>query len=168
MVLWEKSRPCARMQDALDENERNNSSIASWLKSDKITKVIIVKFDKFDETFIVIYAVKVQRSLAPLSWFPGSRKPTVHVHQCCKFQSYMRRAEDCMPSPMKFTSEIYIAWTTFLGSTTTAPHGPRLWRLTLTAYYDMLTWVLMVLIYFSCQFIIKAHVPVDCTWCTYI
>ena len=37
----------------------------------------------------------------------------------------MRRAEDCMPSPMKFTSEIYIAWTTFLGSTTTAPHGPR-------------------------------------------
>ena len=26
-----------------------------------------------------------------------------------------------MPSPMKFTSEIYIAWTTFLGSTTTAP-----------------------------------------------
>ena len=37
----------------------------------------------------------------------------------------MRRAEDCMPSPMKFTSEIYIAWTTFLGSTTTASHGPR-------------------------------------------
>ena len=27
-----------------------------------------------------LYAVKVQRSLAPLSWFPGSRKPTAHVH----------------------------------------------------------------------------------------
>ena len=27
------------------------------------------------------YAVRVQRSLAPLSWFPGSRKPTAHVHQ---------------------------------------------------------------------------------------
>ena len=66
------------------------------------------------------YAVNVQRSLAPLSWFPGSRKPTAHVHQCCRFQSY-GRAEDCMPSPMKFTSEVYIAWTTFLGSTTTAP-----------------------------------------------
>ena len=36
------------------------------------------------------YAVKVQRSLAPLSWFPGSRKPTAHVHQCCRFQSYAK------------------------------------------------------------------------------
>ena len=81
-----------------------------------------------------LYAVKVQRSLAPLSWFPGSRKPTAHMHQCCRFQSYAK-SEDCMPSPMKFTSEIYIAWTTFLGSTTTAPHGPRCDGLTLTAYY---------------------------------
>ena len=37
-----------------------------------------------------LYAVKVQRSLAPLSWFPGSRKPTAHVHQCCRFQSYAK------------------------------------------------------------------------------
>ena len=42
----------------------------------------------------------------------------------------MRRAEDCMPSRMKLTSEIYEAWTTFLGSTTT----DELWRRTLTAY----------------------------------
>ena len=35
-----------------------------------------------------------------------------------------------MPSRMKFTSEIYKAWTTFLGSTTT----DGLWCLTLTAY----------------------------------
>ena len=34
------------------------------------------------------YAVKAQTSLAPLSWFPGSRIPTAHVHQCCRFQSY--------------------------------------------------------------------------------
>ena len=36
------------------------------------------------------YAVKFQRSLAPLSWFPGSCKPTAHVHQCCRFQSYAK------------------------------------------------------------------------------
>ena len=35
----------------------------------------------------------------------------------------MRRAENCMPSRIKFTSEIYKAWTTFLGSTTTAPRS---------------------------------------------
>ena len=34
------------------------------------------------------YAVKAQTSLAPLSWFPSSHKPTAHVHQCCRFQSY--------------------------------------------------------------------------------
>ena len=36
----------------------------------------------------LLYAVKAQTSLAPLSWFPGSRIPTAHVHQCCRFQSY--------------------------------------------------------------------------------
>ena len=35
-----------------------------------------------------IYAVNAQTSLAPLSWFPGSRIPTAHVHQCCRFQRY--------------------------------------------------------------------------------
>ena len=29
-------------------------------------------------------------SVAPLSWFPGSRIPTAHVHQCCRFQSYAK------------------------------------------------------------------------------
>ena len=48
----------------------------------------------------------------------------------------MRRAEDCMPSPMKFTSEIYIAWTAFLGSHDNGPPRTTLWRLTLTAYCD--------------------------------
>ena len=37
---------------------------------------------------LTIYAVKAQTSLAPLSWFPGSRKPTAHVHQCCRFSEY--------------------------------------------------------------------------------
>ena len=61
------------------------------------------------------YAVKVQRSLAPLSRFPGSHIPTAHEQECCRFQSYANSVR----SPMKFTSEIDIAWTTFLGSTTT-------------------------------------------------
>ena len=74
----------------------------------------------------VQYAVKVQRSLAPLSRFRGSHITTAHEQECCRFQSYAKS----VPSPMKFTSEIYKAWTTFLRSTTTE----ALWRMTLTAY----------------------------------
>ena len=48
------------------------------------------------------YAVKVQRSLAPLSRFPGSHITTAHEQQCCRFQSYAKT----VPSPMKFISEI--------------------------------------------------------------
>ena len=63
-----------------------------------------------------LYAVKAQTSLAPLSWFPGSRIPTAPVHQCCRFQSYAKsRKLHAIPY------DIYKAWTTFLGSTTTAP-----------------------------------------------
>ena len=40
---------------------------------------------------------------------------TAHEQQCCRFQSYAKT----VPSPMKLTSEIDKAWTTFLGSTTT-------------------------------------------------
>ena len=76
------------------------------------------------------YAVKVQRSLAPLSRFRGSHIPSAHEQQCCRFQSYVNSVR----SPMKFTSEIYIAWTTFLGSTTT---DHELWRRTLTAYISL-------------------------------
>ena len=61
------------------------------------------------------YAVKVQRSLAPLSRFRGSHIPSAHEQECCRFQSYANSVR----SPMKFTREIDIAWTTFLGSTTT-------------------------------------------------
>ena len=48
------------------------------------------------------YAVKVQRSLAPLSRFRGSHNTTAHEQQCCRFQSYAKS----VPSPIKLTSEI--------------------------------------------------------------
>ena len=38
----------------------------------------------------VLYAVKVQRSLALLSRFRGSHILTAHEQECCRFQSYMR------------------------------------------------------------------------------
>ena len=65
-----------------------------------------------------LYAVKAQTSLAPLSRFRGSHITTAHEQQCCRFQSYAKT----VPSPMKLTSEIDKAWTTFLGSATT-DHG---------------------------------------------
>ena len=54
---------------------------------------------------VVVYAVKVKRSLAPLSQFRGSHIPSAHEQECCRFQSYANSVR----SPMKFTSEIYIA-----------------------------------------------------------
>ena len=36
----------------------------------------------------LVYAVKAQTSLAPLSRFRGSHVTTAHAHQCCTFQSY--------------------------------------------------------------------------------
>ena len=57
------------------------------------------------------YTVKAQTSLAPLSWFRGSRITTAHAHQCCRFQSYAKT----VPSRMKLTKRE----PTFLGSTTT-------------------------------------------------
>ena len=54
-----------------------------------------------DENRMNEYAVKVQRSLAPLSRFHGSHITTAH-EQCCRFKSYAKS----VPSPMKFTSEI--------------------------------------------------------------
>ena len=56
-------------------------------------------------TGFTLYAAKVQRSLAPLSRFRGSHIPSAHEQECCRFQSYANSVR----SPMKFTSEIYIA-----------------------------------------------------------
>ena len=79
------------------------------------------------------YAVKVQRSLAPLSWFPGSRKPTAHVHQCCRFQSYAKSRR-----LHAITNEIYKrnlhCVNHIPGIHDNGPPRTTLWRLTLTAY----------------------------------
>ena len=61
-----------------------------------------------------LYAVKAQTSLAPLSWFPGSRVPTAHMHQCCRFQSYAKT----VPSRMILTTKLTKREPTFLGSMT--------------------------------------------------
>ena len=55
--------------------------------------------------FLSLYAVKFQRSLAPLSRFRGSHILTAHEQECCRFQSYANSVR----LPMKFTSESYIA-----------------------------------------------------------
>ena len=71
----------------------------------------------------LLYAVKVQRSLAPLSWFPGSRKPA-HVHQCCRFQSYAKSrrlhaiANDIYKRNLHCVNHIP-------GIHDNGPHGPR-------------------------------------------
>ena len=46
----------------------------------------------FRESAVImpLYAVEAQTSLAPLSWFHGSRVTTAHAHQCCIFQSYAK------------------------------------------------------------------------------
>ena len=55
---------------------------------------------------MMLYAVKVQRSLAPLSRFRGSHITTAHEQQCCRFQSYA----NSVPSPMKLTKREPHSW----------------------------------------------------------
>ena len=62
-----------------------------------------------------LYAVKAQTSLAPLSWFHGSRVTTAHTHQCCIFQSYAKT----VPSRMKLIMKLTMREPTFMGSMTT-------------------------------------------------
>ena len=57
-------------------------------------------------TMAILYAVKVQRSLSPLSRFCGSHITTVHEQQCCRFQSYA----NSVPSPMKLTKREPHSW----------------------------------------------------------
>ena len=76
------------------------------------------------------YAVKAQTSLAPLSWFPGSRIPTAHVHQCCRFQSYANShaiAYEIYKRNLQSVNHIP-------GIHDNGPPDRGLWRLTLTAY----------------------------------
>ena len=57
-------------------------------------------------TMAVQYAVKIQKSLAPLSRFRGSHITTAHEQQCCRFQSYAKS----VPSPMKLTKREPHSW----------------------------------------------------------
>ena len=57
-------------------------------------------------SLMYVYAVKVQRSLAPLSRFRGSHIPTAHEQECCRFQSYANYVR----SPMKFTLREPHSW----------------------------------------------------------
>ena len=41
----------------------------------------------FNDLNWIEYAVKAQTSLAPWSWFHGSRVTITRAHQCCIFQS---------------------------------------------------------------------------------
>ena len=70
------------------------------------------------------------QSLAPLSWFPGSRKPTAHVHQCCRFQSYAKSRR-----LHAIANEIYkrnLHCVNHIPGIHNGPPRTTLWRLTLT------------------------------------
>ena len=82
-----------------------------------------------------IYAVKVQRSLAPLSWFPGSRKPTAHVHQCCRFQSYAKSRRLHAIANEIYKRNLHCV-NHIPGIHDNGPPRTTLWRLTVTAYCD--------------------------------
>ena len=87
-----------------------------------------------------IYAVKVQRSLAPLSWFPGSRKPTAHVHQCCRFQSYAKSRRLHAIANEIYKRNLHCV-NHIPGIHDNGPPRTTLWRLTLTAYgLVLVTW----------------------------
>ena len=81
-----------------------------------------------------LYAVKVQRSLAPLSRFRGSHIPSAHEQQCCRFQSY---ANSCV-----IAYEIYRFHCVnhIPGIHDNGPRDHELWRRTLTAYWDAAPW----------------------------
>ena len=81
-----------------------------------------------------LYAVKVQRSLAPLSWFPGSRKPTAHVgHQWCRFQSYAKSRRLHAIANEIYKRNLHCV-NRIPGIHDNGPPRTTLWRLTLTAY----------------------------------
>ena len=63
-------------------------------------------YTQAEYTGTTLYAVKVQRSLAPLSRFRGSHITTAHAHQCCRFQSYAKT----VPSRMKLAKREPHSW----------------------------------------------------------
>ena len=79
-----------------------------------------------------IDAVKVQTSLAPLSWFPGSRVPTLRF-MCTNVVDFRVTCEDCAVLN-EIDNEIDKAWTNIPRIHDNGPRDHGVWRLTLTAY----------------------------------
>ena len=82
----------------------------------------------------MLYDVKVQRSLAPLSRFRGSHILTAHEQQCCRFQSYANSVR----SPM---------WNLQAKLTLREPHSwdPRqrtTWSRVVTSDFNNVLWTL--------------------------
>ena len=80
-----------------EETKYTNSIRLCALKTVSLLKVAIsYQITNMHKLYITVvlktwkrqYAVKVQRSLAPLSWFRGSHILTAHEQECCRFQSY--------------------------------------------------------------------------------
>ena len=87
----------------------------------------------YTELLNTIWKSRVTRSLAPLSWFPGSRKPTVHVHQCCRFQSYVKSRRLHAIANEIYKRNLHCV-NHIPGIHDNGPPRTTLWRLTLTAY----------------------------------
>ena len=105
-----------------------------WLHC-KHTHFKVPNTGAFTVQWLLLYAVKAQTSLAvtssvvTVSWFT-SLLLCMHTNVVDFRVTYAKT----VPSPMKLTSEIDKARTTFLGSTTTDHMITGVWRLTLTAY----------------------------------
>ena len=77
---------------------------------------------------LLVYAVKVHRSLAPLSRFRGSHIPSAHEQECCRFQSYAKLcAIEIYKRNLHCVNHIP-------GIHDNGPRDHELWRRTLTAY----------------------------------
>ena len=96
----------------------------------------ILKFDDAYSLYKCEYAVKVQRSLAPLSWFPGSRKPTAHVHQWCRFQSYAKSRRLHAIANEIYKQNLHCV-NRIPGIHDNGPPRTTLWRLTLKALVNI-------------------------------
>ena len=82
---------------------RSDKYFFNWLiiliLGNSLAESAILSTRKWENRPLVVYAVKAQTSLAPLSRFHGSRITTAHAHQCFIFQSYAKT----VPSQMKLT-----------------------------------------------------------------
>ena len=99
-------------------------------KNSEQKRIIWLAYLETEISHCLLYAVKAQTSLAPLSWFPGSRIPTAHMHQCCRFQSYANShaiAYEIYKRNLQRVNRIP-------GIHDNGPPERGLWRLTLTAY----------------------------------